>query len=134
MKNSHIRYLFLTIILLVIISTLAGCSSTGNTAGSTATETTGSKVTSETSPASNNEILIESNTFKPDSLSVKVGDTVTWINNDSYNHTVNAKNGEFDSGNMANGEKFSFTFTKEGTIDYICGIHAFMTGKIIVTK
>jgi plastocyanin len=59
---------------------------------------------------------------------------VTWINNDSYAHTVKAKTGEFDSGNMANGAKFSFTFDKEGTYDYICGIHTFMTGKIVVTK
>jgi plastocyanin len=35
---------------------------------------------------------------------------------------------------MASGAKFSFTFDKEGTYDYICGIHTFMTGKIVVTK
>ncbi|MCL5071510.1 MAG: plastocyanin/azurin family copper-binding protein [Actinobacteria bacterium] len=37
-------------------------------------------------------------------------------------------------GLLANGATFNFTFDKEGTYDYICGIHTFMTGKIIVTK
>ena len=67
-------------------------------------------------------------------VTIKVGDTITWINKDSYSHTVKANNGEFESGDLANGATFNFTFTKEGTYDYICGIHTFMTGTITVTK
>jgi plastocyanin len=67
-------------------------------------------------------------------LGVKVGDTVTWINKDSYDHTVKASNGEFDSGTIAKGAEFSFTFTKEGKYEYSCAIHTFMTGTINVFK
>ncbi|MCL6087950.1 MAG: plastocyanin/azurin family copper-binding protein [Actinobacteria bacterium] len=35
---------------------------------------------------------------------------------------------------MPSGGKYSFTFSKEGTFEYICSIHTFMKGKIVVTK
>jgi len=149
-KNKIIMFLLLVVALLIIALPLAGCAGSGSTAGTTAKETTtattaASATAAETTAAAGdttaavttsakNEISIKGNAFSPDNLSIKVGDTVTWINNDSYAHTVKAKTGEFDSGNMASGGKFSFTFDKEGTIDYICGIHTFMTGKIVVTK
>ena len=115
-----------TVSLLVLSMAFTGCSSPGQAA--TATNTVG------TNPASKNEILIESNSYKPDSVTIKVGESIKWINKDSYNHTVTAKNGEFDSGNIASGAEFSFTFSKEGTYEYICGIHTFMKGTIIVNK
>jgi len=140
-RNILLMYLLLVMALLVIALPLAGCTSSGSTGGTTAKETTAGTTAETTAAATTsggagvkNEISIEGNSFKPDSLTIKVGDTVTWINKDSYNHTVKAKTGEFDSGNMANGAKFSFTFDKEGTYDYICSIHTFMTGKIVVTK
>jgi plastocyanin len=136
MKIKNLSIYPLLIIILLVALPLIGCA--GNATGTTTmAEMTTSAIVGETTSGNTgakNEVLIESNTFKPDSLTIKVGDTVTWINNDSYNHTVTAKTGEFDSGNMANGAKFSFTFDKEGTYDYICSIHTFMTGKIIVTK
>lgn len=141
--NKILIYLSLATVLLIAALPLAGCTGTGSSAGTTAKETTAATaadtasattVAVGTNPASKNEVLIESNTFKPDTITIKAGDTVTWINNETYAHTVKAKNGEFDSGNMATGAKFSFTFGKEGTYDYICGIHTFMTGKVIVTK
>ncbi len=110
---------------------LMGCAV--KTVSTSGTETTTAGAI-ESSTAAKNEITIESNSFKPDSLTIKVGDTVTWINKDSYDHTVKSKTGEFDSGNLTNGAKFSFTFDKEGTYDYFCSIHTFMTGQIIVTK
>jgi amicyanin len=133
-RNKIIMYLLLVMALLIIALPLAGCAGSGSTAGTSAAEATGPTVTHETNPASKNEISIKGNAFNPDNLSIKVGDTVTWINNDSYAHTVKTAKGEFDSGNMASGAKFSFTFDKEGTYDYICGIHTFMKGKIVVTK
>lgn len=133
-KNLSIYLLIVTVLLVAL--PLIGC--TSNAAGTTTmAEMTTSAIVVETTSGSagaKNEVVIESNAFKPDSLTIKVGETVTWINNDSYNHTVTAKTGEFDSGDMASGAKFSFTFDKEGTYDYICSIHTFMTGKIIVTK
>ena len=113
--------------LLVLSMAFTGCSSPGQAAATTNTVGTNPA-------ASKNEILIESNSFKPDNVTIKVGDSVKWINKDSYNHTVTAKNGEFDSGNIAGGAEFSFTFAKEGTYEYICSIHTSMKGTIIVTQ
>jgi len=136
-KNKIIMFLLLVVALLIIALPLAGCAGSGSTAGTTAKETTvatAAETTAAVATAAKNEISIQGNAFSPGNLSIKVGDTVTWINNDSYAHTVKASKSEFDSGNMASGAKFSFTFSKEGTYDYICGIHTFMTGKIVVTK
>jgi len=126
--------------LLIIALPLGGCTGSGSTASAETTmtgmttATAAGETTAAVTTAVKNEISIKGNAFSPDNLSIKVGDTVTWINNDSYAHTVKASKSEFDSGNMASGAKFSFIFSKEGTYDYICGIHTFMTGKIVVTK
>ena len=126
-KNNPAISLLFVVVLLAVAIPLVGCTGGTVASGTTATTTSGGT-------GGKNEIIIESNSFKPGSLTIKAGDTVKWINKDSYSHTVTAKTGEFDSGNMASGGEFSFTFDKEGTIDYICGIHTFMTGKIVVTK
>ena len=137
-RKNLLMYLLLVMALLIIALPLAGCAGSGSTASTTMAEMTTTAAAGDTTAAvttsAKNEISIKGNAFSPDNLSIKVGDTVTWINNDSYAHTVKAVTGEFDSGNMASGGNFSFTFDKEGTIDYICGIHTFMTGKIVVTK
>jgi plastocyanin len=130
-RKNLLTYVLLSMALLIIALPLASCTGSGSTSGTTMAEMT---TAAAGTTAAKNEISIQGNAFNPDNLSIKIGDTVTWVNNDSYAHTVKAKTGEFDSGNMASGAKFSFTFNKEGTIDYICGIHTFMTGKIVVTK
>jgi len=70
--------------------------------------------------------------YIPQTLTVFVGTTVTWTNNDSVVHTVTSDNNLFDSGNIATGATFSHTFEQKGTFNYHCTIHPFMTGKIIV--
>jgi plastocyanin len=71
--------------------------------------------------------------FAPGSRSVKVGDSVKWTNQDGATHTVTADDGAFDSGNLADGKSFSFTFDQAGTFAYHCNIHQSMTGKVTVT-
>jgi len=84
--------------------------------------------------------------FSPNPVNVKVGQTVTWTNQDSVlpGHTVisgtggtdPAKGKVFDSGLttlILKGKSFSHTFTTAGTIPYFCQIHPNMVGKIIVT-
>ena len=71
--------------------------------------------------------------FAPDSSSVKVGDSVKWTNQGSATHTVTADDGAFDSGNLAGGKAFSFTFDQAGTYAYHCNIHQSMTGTVTVT-
>lgn len=75
-----------------------------------------------------------SNSFSPNPVEVKVGETVTWINDDSSRHTVTSKDGVFDSEMMGKGQSFSFTFDKAGEYPYFCSPHPGMVGTVVVTE
>jgi amicyanin len=72
--------------------------------------------------------------FGPQSITVKVGAKVTWTNDDQDPHTVTSQsgNGPLKSKTLNNGDTFSYTFTKAGSYDYLCTIHPFMTGTVVV--
>jgi len=65
-------------------------------------------------------------------VTIRAGSAVLWTNKDGAPHTVTAKDGSFDSGNLAQGASFSFTFQKAGTYDYFCAIHPSMKGTVVV--
>jgi amicyanin len=74
--------------------------------------------------------------FQPGTVTVKVGTTVTWTNNDSPPHNVTYVSGpKFASSPqvMNPGSKYSVKFTQAGTVHYFCSIHPFMKGTIVVT-
>jgi len=102
---------------------LAGC--TGTDSNSTSTVDDGG--------LSTGEVDISGFAFDPEGLSVSVGAAVTWTNLDGATHTATADDGEFDSGNMGNGDTFAYTFNTAGTYAYHCGAHSSMTGTITVT-
>jgi plastocyanin len=77
-------------------------------------------------------VKISNFTFDPKALTVKVGQTVTWTNDDDIPHTVVATDKSFRSKVLDTGQSFSFTFTKPGAVAYFCSIHPMMTGKIMV--
>ena len=70
--------------------------------------------------------------FAPDSLNVTVGGTVTWTNTDSIAHTSTSDASGWNSGSVAPGGRFSFTFQAPGTFPYHCAIHPGMIGTIVV--
>jgi plastocyanin len=70
-------------------------------------------------------------TYNPATITVPVGTIVTWTNQDTDVHTVTSA-GNFDSGNMAQGDVFSYTFNEPGIFDYICTPHPWMEGQVIV--
>ena len=74
--------------------------------------------------------------FDPEDLAINVGDTVTWTNNDGMGHTATSTDGpaSFDSGNIAAGATWSFTFTEAGTYNYKCNYHSSMTAAITVVE
>ena len=72
--------------------------------------------------------------FLPEDLTINVGDTVIWTNNDDSPHTVTADDDEFNSGNLAEGATWSYTFTEAGTYDYHCNYHGSMTGSVSVVE
>jgi plastocyanin len=88
----------------------------------------------ESSPADVN-IVIENFAFSPAMITVPVGTTIGWTNNQPYAmHTVTSTTGLFDSGNLDQGQSFQFTFNTPGIYDYFCRNHPFMTARVIVTK
>jgi plastocyanin len=70
--------------------------------------------------------------FSPASITIHVGDTITWTNNGPSPHTATANDGSFDTGTLNKGQSASHTFTQAGTFAYICKIHPFMHGTVIV--
>ena len=78
------------------------------------------------------EISISNFAFSPASVTLKVGTTVTWTNQDSAPHTIVSDTGEWRSPRLGQGDTFSFTFDKAGTFPYHCGVHSSMTGTITV--
>ncbi len=83
-------------------------------------------------PVTGPHVTIANFTFSPGTLTVPVGATVTWINNDDMVHTVTSVDGVFKSDGLDTGDQFSYKFTKPGTYSYFCSIHPKMVGKIIV--
>jgi plastocyanin len=70
--------------------------------------------------------------FSPSTTTVPVGTTVTWTNNDITTHTVTSDTNVWNSGNLAPGDSYSFTFNTKGTFAYHCMIHGFMRGTVVV--
>jgi plastocyanin len=99
----------------------------------------GSTATASSSSASSSgggevQIQMKNIAFSPSSATVKVGQKVTWTNDDSVDHNVTANSGaDIKSDNFGNGGTFSFTPDKAGTIKYVCTIHPGMTGTLTVT-
>lgn len=79
-----------------------------------------------------NAVTIQNMAFSPTTLTVKVGDKVTWTNQDSVGHSATADDNSFDTGVIAQGQSGSNTFTKAGTYTYHCKVHPSMTATIIV--
>ena len=87
----------------------------------------------QTTKPSRHAVSIKSMQFSPTSLTVKVGDTVTWTNADDRDHTVVASDSSFKSDNLRPKATFSHTFKKAGRFTYACSYHPRMKATIVVT-
>ncbi|HEV8624482.1 MAG TPA: plastocyanin/azurin family copper-binding protein [Acidimicrobiia bacterium] len=70
--------------------------------------------------------------YEPAELTAKVGQVVKWKNEGAEAHTVTAEDKSFDSGSMAPGAEFQFTFSKPGTYSYSCTPHPWAKGTVKV--
>ncbi|MFA6269351.1 MAG: plastocyanin/azurin family copper-binding protein [archaeon] len=78
-------------------------------------------------------IQIKNFAFSPQTLSIRVGDTVVWTNYDITSHTITSDVGnELASNVLLQGSPFSHTFTVPGVYNYHCSVHSSMTGAITV--
>jgi plastocyanin len=79
--------------------------------------------------ASSATVTIDNFAFAPPTLTVTAGTTVTWKNEDDSPHRIGDKN---KSAALDTDDTFSHTFAAPGEYPYICTIHPYMVGKIIV--
>ena len=79
-------------------------------------------------------VTIIDNAFQPASLSVKVGDTVTWTDTGNNPHTVTFDQGGQTSDTLSTGKTYSQKFDTAGSFTYHCKIHSSMTATITVTQ
>lgn len=86
--------------------------------------------------AQTNSVAIENFAFTPANITISKGTTVTWTNKDAVAHTVTETDGKTgpNSGNLAQGKSFTFTFDNVGTYQYHCAIHPDMVGTVTVTN
>ncbi len=82
---------------------------------------------------SDNKIEITDSSYLPQTLTVPVGTTVVWVNDDTAEHTVTGDDGTFRSGYLTSDERFSYRFDVPGNYPYHCSIHPSMQGMIQVT-
>jgi LPXTG-motif cell wall-anchored protein len=77
-------------------------------------------------------VTIKDFSFSPASITVNVGESVTWRNNGPSGHSAKANDGSFDTGVFGRGGSRSHTFRNPGTFAYICEPHPFMKGTVRV--
>ena len=77
-------------------------------------------------------VAMENFAFIPAQLTVKAGSKVIFVNHDEVPHSVVGLGSEFRSKALDKGERFAITFDKPGEIDYFCGLHRGMRGRITV--
>jgi plastocyanin len=113
----------------------SGQTAAGNRSGTDATSAHTQSADTQTAPKAAQHIAIKNYAFAPKSLTIPVGSTVTWTNEDTAPHTVTTSSGpaKISSANLSKGQSFSYTFTKAGTYQYYCAVHPDMTATITVT-
>ena len=85
--------------------------------------------------AKENQIVIKDFHFSPETLTVKSGEKVTWINRDEEPHTVVSVEKQFKkSSALDTDQEFTITAGAPGTYTYFCSVHPKMTGTIVIEK
>ncbi|MEV8436199.1 cupredoxin family copper-binding protein [Actinosynnema sp. NPDC051121] len=87
-----------------------------------------------TAQSQGHEIPIARYAYQPAEMTVRVGETVTWTNQDQAPHDVVTTAGPavLQSPLLAQGQSWSFTFTVPGDYDYYCSVHPDMRGRVTV--
>lgn len=132
-----------------LVLSLSALSLTGCAPGDAAS--TGSSPATSTEKAVEGDVTLVSLNFMPETLTVSVGDTVTWVNGEAITHTITsgtfsdvddatglrgseAADGMFDERLGEKGGTFSYTFETAGTFQYFCDIHDGMNATVVVEE
>ncbi|MEX0646764.1 MAG: plastocyanin/azurin family copper-binding protein [Balneolaceae bacterium] len=139
--NSQCVSKYLGLLILVLAFTISACGDSSTNSNGNGNENGGGNEPPPSEEPGPDEVWMEGTTFTPSNLEVEEGTTVTWTNQSSLVHTVTSgddgtHDGEFDSGDIAAGGEYSYTFNDAGTYEYFCRPHVGqgMTGTITVTS
>ena len=122
---------------LFVVGLAAGCGSSSSTPTSPSTPVTPTPAPVPATGTQNVSIVVNaqglgSQAYKPSPLTVGIGTTVRWTNDDSIPHTSTSNTGLWSSGTLSAGDHFDFMFQTAGTFTYHCTIHPGMTGSVVV--
>ena len=117
------------ILVLIAALCLTACGSSTATSPST---TTPAPANSTTVMMVSGASSLTTTAYAPSPISVPVGTTISWLNNDNTAHTSTANNSAWASPAVAPGDRFNFTFNTAGAFTYHCTIHPGMVGTVNV--
>ena len=129
---------FLLLLALLAALALAGCGGDDDETTTTPSDTT----TEEATPAAEETeggggdvvtVTMKNIQFDPQEITVKVGQTVQWVNEDDVQHDADATSGaDFDTDLISKGGTIEWKAEAAGTVEYVCSVHPNMTGTITV--
>jgi plastocyanin len=111
-----------------------GC---GDDDDSSSSGDTGTESSSAPAPSSGGAVAVDMKNiqFSPKDVTVKVGQKVTWTNQDTVDHDVKADEGaDFHSETFGKGGTYEFTPKEAGVVKYECTLHPGMVGELKVVK
>jgi plastocyanin len=70
--------------------------------------------------------------FVPQTVTIHAGQSVQWVNDDNVSHSATADDRSWNSGELDQGQSWTYTFSAAGTYKYYCDDHEFMKGTVVV--
>jgi plastocyanin len=83
-------------------------------------------------PSSVVQVAMRHIRFVPERVTVRLGQTVRWSNDDAVAHTVAAQDPAFASDAITAGQSYTYRPRRKGVIHYFCTIHANQNGELVV--
>jgi len=120
------------VIVAAVVTIAAGAFAVGRGAASDSGSSTATASGTSAPQGPVTAVAIKDFAFAPETVTVKVGSAITWTNGDDTAHSVKSADGSFVSQDLQQGQTFSMPFTAPGTHPYVCGIHNFMIGRVVV--
>ena len=139
--RSHQKSILLTMgglvaaaaIVLATVGLGGGKSAAGNGMAGMAMAAPAGNAAGASTAVATDSVSIKNFAFSPATVTVTAGSTVVWTNDDSIQHDITFDGGSIASSVLNHNDTFSHTFPTAGTYHYICSIHPFMHGTVIVT-
>lgn len=83
-------------------------------------------------PPTTHTVIIADMRFQPETLTVKAGDAIVWINKDLFPHTATSEAGGFNSAGIDAGSSWQHVPKAKGTFAYVCSFHPTMKATLRV--